>query len=123
MSPTDLRRLGEFIRERRENLGISRRELARRAEIADVGRLEQGLIASPRTDTLQAIGTALGLSLSELVSLGEPSELPGLMPYMRAKYADMPDAAIQEVAAYVEQLRAKHDLRGPADHEDEIEEP
>lgn len=119
MSPTDLRRLGDFIRERREILGISRRELARRADIADVGRLEQGLISSPRTDTLQAISSALGLSLSELVALGEPSELPSLMPYMRAKYADMPDEAIQEVAAYIDELRSRHHMTGPSAHEDE----
>ena len=71
MSTDQLQRLGAFIRDRREELGISRRELARRANIADVSRLEQGRVVNPRRDTLQALAEALNLTLSELVAVGK----------------------------------------------------
>lgn len=119
MSTDHLERLGAFIRERREELGISRRELARRANVADVSRLEQGLVVNPRRDTLQALAEALNLTLSELVAVGKQPALPSFTPYMRAKYRDLPDEVIEEVEAFIASLRAKHAIQEPQAGEDE----
>ncbi len=107
MPSDNLRRLGAFVKERREALGISQRELARRAHVADVVRLEQGLLTSPRTGTLEAIAEALGLTLSELVAVGKTPTLPAFTPYMRAKYHDLSDEDIEEIEAFVGTLRDK----------------
>jgi transcriptional regulator with XRE-family HTH domain len=120
----DLEELGAFIRDKREALGISQRELARRAGVADVTRVEQGQIAGPRTDTLTAIARALGLSLSELVGMGKPDSLPNFRPYMRAKYPGMTDAALADIDAHVQKLAKRHHISptGPLDGEDEQDE-
>lgn len=64
------------------------------------------------------------MSISDLyVQIGwlPASELPTLAPYMRAKYHDLPEMAIDEVEALIAELRSKHHLTGPADGEDEHE--
>lgn len=119
MPKDNLQRLGQFIRGRREELGISQRELARRASVADVSRLELGLVVNPRRDTLQALAEALNLTLSELVAVGAAPALPNFTPYMRAKYRELPDEAIAEVEAFIAHLQTKHQLHEPKDGEDE----
>lgn len=113
--------LGAFIGSRRQALGISSRELARRAGIADVTRLELGQIPKPRTDTLAAIAQALNISLTELLGMGRPESLPSFRPYMRTKFPDMPDAALADIDAYVEKLAQKYRVSpsGPIAGEDE----
>lgn len=118
MAPDDPAELGAFIRERREALGISQRELMRRTRTTNISRIEQGTIL-PATDTLRAIAETLGLSLSELVAAGRPSELPTLRPYLRAKYHDLDDDALFDLERYAERLIARHGGTGPVDHEDE----
>lgn len=120
-------RIGAFIRERREALGISQREFVRRSGVANITRLEHGGTPTPRTDTLQAVADALGISLAELVAAGRPEELPTLTPYLRTKYGQMPEAALQELQDYLAKLTAKHGLtadafNGPKPGEDEQDE-
>ncbi len=119
----DVAQLGAFIAARREALGISRRELARRAGVANVTRLELGQIPNPRTDTLAAIAQAFDMSLSQLLGMGSPESLPSFRPYMRTKYPDMPDAALAEIDAYVEKLAKRYYIStaGPLEGEDEQE--
>jgi len=122
MTPQDAIQLGTFLRQKRKELGLSQRELARRAGITDVVRIEQGALLSPRTDTLRAIAGVLGLTLSDLLAIAnyvEPEELPTLSPYLRAKYGDMPEEALREVDQFLTRLRRKHGIRAPVDHEDE----
>jgi transcriptional regulator with XRE-family HTH domain len=63
--------LGTFIRERRQDLGLTQEELAARVgptmRQAEISRLEQGRIALPRRERLEAIAAALEVSLGELL--------------------------------------------------------
>ena len=68
------RTLGAVIRARRQDLGWSQEELARRVCVdghdvrqSDVSRLERGKVVLPRRERLERIATALGLPLGELL--------------------------------------------------------
>lgn len=122
MTPEQARSLGAFIRQRRLALGLSARELARRAGIADVIRIEQGILSNPRTDSLRAIAQGLDLPLSDLLAAADyvpAKELPTFTPYLRTKYKDLPDEAVAEMEQFLERLRQKHGTGGPVDDEDE----
>lgn len=60
---------GDIVRQRREELGISRERLAVDLNIhsSTIGRLERGQL--PTTTTMVAIAKALGLSLDEIVGI------------------------------------------------------
>jgi transcriptional regulator with XRE-family HTH domain len=64
-------RLGTFIRERRQDLGLTQEELAERigdtVRQAEVSRLENNRIAMPRRERLTAVAAALDVSLGELL--------------------------------------------------------
>lgn len=118
--------LGRRLRQRRQQLGLSQRELGRRAGVDDatVVRLEQGLFAAPRPDKLSRIAHALGLSLADVFALADyvvPSELPTFTPYLRAKYGRLPAGAVDELERYFDTLAARYgiDPAGPAPGEDE----
>ena len=64
--------LGDVIRARRQQLGLTQEELAERigegVRQSDVSRLERGRVALPRRDRLQRIVTALNLPVGELLA-------------------------------------------------------
>ena len=70
------RTLGEAIRIRRRELGLSQEDLARRIadhgdaafRQSDVSRLERGKVTLPRRERLEHIAAVLGLSLGELLA-------------------------------------------------------
>ncbi len=68
---TESRSLGEAIRLRRLELGMSQEELAERigpdVRQSDVSRLERGKILFPRLERLHQIAAALGLSIGTLL--------------------------------------------------------
>jgi len=71
----DLKRsLGEAVRERRVELGLSQTELAERMDCgvqqADISRIERGYIPWPRPDLLEALAAALQMHAVELITLG-----------------------------------------------------
>lgn len=81
------------------------------------------MIRNPRVrgETLQALAHALELPISDLLTAAQlvpAAELPTLRPYMRAKYADLPDEALDEVAHFIDELQQRHG-HGPAANEDE----
>ena len=63
--------LGQFIRQRRQDLGLTQEDLAERigttARQAEVSRLENDRISLPRRMRMVAIATALEVSLGELL--------------------------------------------------------
>lgn len=115
-------KLGQFIRERRKELGLSAREVARRADVNNLPRIEAGTI-SPETTTLAAIAAALEVELTDLLAvMGSAKPSPALQlsrPYLRTKHRDLPDEALTELDRYVARLRRKHGLQGPQAGEDE----
>lgn len=123
MTDEERQALADLIRDKREELGISARELARRAGI-DQGLLtliDQRKIAQPKVDTIRALADALGIPLADLYAatswLPEGS-LPSLKPYMRAKYDDLPEEAVEQVERYIDRLSRKYG-HGPRRGEDE----
>ena len=61
-------RLGELIRRRRQELGMSTHELGERigASNSTVVRLEQGAFAAPSPDKLARIAEVLGITLADI---------------------------------------------------------
>ncbi len=122
MTPEQARALGAFIRQRRVELGLSARELARRAGVADVIRIEQGILLNPRTDSLRAIAHGLDVPLNDLLAAADyvpAKELPTFTPYLRTKYKELPEQAVAEMEQFLQRLRHKHGTGGPVDGEDE----
>jgi transcriptional regulator with XRE-family HTH domain len=75
--------LGPFIRQRREQLGLSQMQLARRMDDRSyqsmISRLEGGQIALPGWRRLAALAAALGVSAADLLrhaGVIEPAVLP-----------------------------------------------
>lgn len=120
--------VGALIRSARTAQGISALELAQRTGIADtsIGRIERGDIAAPRPDLLKSLADALDLELADLYAAAgyvQPTGLPTFAPYLRSKYADLPDEARDELEASFARIATKHgyDPAGPAAGEDEHE--
>ena len=122
------RQLGTMLRTAREELGLSAREVAERSGMADsnVLRLEHGVIANPRPETLKSLADVLRLDLNDLYTTAgyvQPTGLPSFTPYLRSKYADLPASAKRELEASFERIVTKHgyDPNGPNAGEDEHE--
>ena len=120
--------LGTFLRERRQELGLSTHEVSRRSGInqASVVRIEQGNSAQPGPDTLRALAAALELDLSDVWAMAgyrHTADLPGPLPYLRAKYRDLSPEALQALSVDVAQVLTRHGIptgAGPAPGEDEL---
>src|SRR5438445_8722958 len=126
MDQEQARELGQRLRERRELLGLSTRELADRAETTHttVVRFEQGAYDAPAPDKLSRIAEALGLSLADVFALADysvPTDLPSFRPYLRTKYRGLPTPAVEELERSFNRIAKRHglDLDGPAPGEDE----
>ncbi len=126
VEPEQAKELGQRLRARREELGLSLRQLAERAETTDttIIRIEQGAYAAPAPDKLSRIAEALGLSLADVFALAEyavPGDLPSFQPYLRSKYRDLPPEAVDDLNKAFARIVRKHgyDPDGPQDGEDE----
>ena len=118
--------LGKYIKEHRIARGISGRELARQmgTDTAYVVRLERGEYRSPRPDILANAATVLGVPMSDLCSMAGyivPSDLPSLTPYLRTRYRQLSDDAIDAVGSYLQRVAEQEgvNLHGPGPEEDE----
>jgi transcriptional regulator with XRE-family HTH domain len=124
MDPDQAKILGEYLRSHRQAAGLSIGELSRRVGIdrAQITRLEQGTVASPRADVLARIADTIEVSVEDLYGLAgyrTTSELPSFVPYLRAKYTELPTEAIDEMERYFRRVARKHGTAGPLDGEDE----
>jgi transcriptional regulator with XRE-family HTH domain len=120
------RDLGRTLRRRREELGLSLRNVADRSGVPNnsILHIEQGSIASPAPDKLARIADALGMSLADVFAVAGwavPADLPHFRPYLRTKYQGLPDEDIAAIERYAARLAKKHgiSLSGPAPGEDE----
>lgn len=125
LSPAD--ELRQFIRQRRQELGLSIRQVAKKAGLDSGGltTIENGrTVHSPRPETIQRLAYALEVPVTELLSrigYDVPRTPLDLHSYLCERYGHLPEDAIAAACAYVEQLAAEYaiDPAGPADHEDE----
>jgi transcriptional regulator with XRE-family HTH domain len=120
--------LGRRLRTRREELGLSKRQLAEQVDMNDatIVRLEQGLFAAPRPDKLSRIADALGLSLADVFAFAEyvvPSDLPSFHPYLLSKYPDMPQGAIDDLRKEFDRITNEYDYALEGAHESEGKSP
>ncbi len=127
MNETKAVQFGIYLREQRRSQHLTTRGLAIKAgvDVATLVRLEQGKYRAPRPGTLKAIATALELPLADVFALADyvvPYDLPSFSPYLRAKYGDLPAAAVSDLDQYFKKLIDKHhlDLEGPRPGEDEV---
>jgi transcriptional regulator with XRE-family HTH domain len=130
MNPEQAKELGRKLRARRDELGLSVRDLERLTDVDNgtIVRIEQGAFAAPAPDKLSRIAEALNLSLADVFALAEysaPSELPSFSPYLRSKYRDLPAPAVEELERSFRRIAKRHgvDPAGPAPGEDEQPEP
>lgn len=128
MDEKQSKRLGTMLRDARERLGLSAREVSDRSGMADsnVLRLEQGAIANPRPETLKSLADVLALDLADIYATAgyvQPAGLPSITPYLRSRYADLPISAQREIADSFAEIAAKHGYSpdGPRPGEDEHE--
>ncbi len=126
MNEKQASQFGAYIKYHRLEKKMSGRELAREAGIdsATVVRLERGHYRTPRPETLKGIAHALGLPLTDVFTMADyvsAYDLPSLTPYLRAKYGELPEDAVQAVNRYVERIAVEHglDIGGPLPGEDE----
>ena len=101
--------IGEFIRSRRETLGLSMADAARKSGLHHSywSYLEMGRYQTPAPNHLRIIAETLQLPLEDLYSLAgydSPKGLPSFKPYMRAKY-DLPLEAVADLERYFDYLR------------------
>jgi transcriptional regulator with XRE-family HTH domain len=116
-------RLGAYLRSQREARGLSTRSLATDVgvDMAQIVRLEQGTVASPKAEVLSRIADTLDLPVADVLTMaGYPviEDLPSFTPYLRAKY-DLPDSAVSEMERFFARLAKKHGVQGPTGREDE----
>ncbi len=126
MNEEQAKTLGELLRQKREALGLSTRQLGRLADVDGVTilRFEQGAYAAPRPDKLARVAEALGMTLADVYAMADyavPTDLPSFTPYLRTKYRDLPSEDIDKIHAYAAKLARRHgvDLTGPKAGEDE----
>ena len=117
--------LGATLRERREELGLSIYEVARRSHVdrGSLHRIEAGAF-KPKPEKLAWLAEVLDLSVVDLYRLaGFPigRQLPSFQPYLRAKYRNLPPDAIERVNRYFEDIQREYGelSDGPTDGEDE----
>lgn len=109
--PIDYRRLGERLRRLRSARDLSVRGLAAMAEVDAtwLSRVERGGYTSPDPRVLAKVAALLEVDMADLfLTAGYSSGrgLPGLAPYLRAKY-DLSDEAVEQLSSYFEFVREK----------------
>lgn len=112
MKPDQAKTLGQMLKARREELGLSTRKLAKLAEInqATVVRFEAGGILAPHPDKLSRIAKALSLSGTDVYALADylvPTDLPSLKPYLKTKYSKLLDEDITKMEELLARLAKK----------------
>lgn len=124
MNPGQADQLAELLRDKRERLGLSASEVARRAGVTagTVTRIELRQIPSPKADSLTAIAEVLEIPKADVFAAAgwvPGNELPTLRPYLRSKYHGLTAADASRVESYIDQLQSRYGTQGPADQEDE----
>jgi transcriptional regulator with XRE-family HTH domain len=107
--------LGSFLKDHRSALGLSTRALAARCgiDMATVVRLEQGAFIDPKPETLRAVADGLGISPSEVLILAgyvRPQDLPSFVFYLRARYPELPESAVEELERSFAEVARRHGL-------------
>ncbi|GFG50805.1 transcriptional regulator [Mycolicibacterium agri] len=109
MTPEQTVKLINLLKEKRSELRLSINEVARRADVdpGTVWRIEQGMIPTPRAESLIAIGEVLGINsmhLFTIVGWLTADDLPPLGTYLHTKYTHLPDPVIRHIEHHVSEI-------------------
>jgi transcriptional regulator with XRE-family HTH domain len=112
-------RLGAYVQQLRLERALSLRGLAAgaRVDFSWLSRLERGRIASPDARLLWRVARALDIEVADLyleAGFGDAHGLPGLGPYLRAKY-HLPPEAVAQLEAHFDLINEKYRSNHPAD--------
>lgn len=115
MTPEQTVKLINLLATKRSELNLSVNEVARQANVdpGTVWRIEQGMIAKPRMESLVAIARVLDINTVDLftaVGWLTGDDLPSLGTYLRAKFGDLSDAAITDIRHYVHRTQYVYSL-------------
>lgn len=96
--------------------------------LTSISRIENAEFVSSNPETLAKIAKALDVELIDLYALADiplPKGLPTFTPYLRSKYTNLPEEALEQIERYASRLARKHgvSLTGPLPGEDEAPEP
>ncbi len=126
MDKKHAKRLGRWLRAKRQEAGLSTIQLGKQAGMSDttIVRLEQGAFSAPAPDKLARIADVLGIELADVYAMADyavPENLPSFQPYLRTKYRGMPQKAIKDLDTAFARIAKKHgyDASGPREGEDE----
>jgi transcriptional regulator with XRE-family HTH domain len=104
-------RLGKLVRRYRLARGLSVRQVAEPLGInpGSLAQIEDGRVKQPSFERLQALADLLGAPADELfVAAGyEPSALPELGAYFRAKYG-LGNEAVDDIERYVRRIKKRY---------------
>lgn len=104
--------LGEYVREQREQAGLSQRQLATEAGVSfsNISRLESGFHITPSVELLKSIADVLDIDLAELLAY-RGIEIPGtarsLNVYLRRDYG-LPEAGVEEAEQAIQEIVKKY---------------
>lgn len=121
MTPEQTVKLINLLKDTREKLNLSVNEVARQANVdpGTVWRIEQGMIAKPRMESLVAIARVLDINTVDLfttVGWLTKDDLPSLNTYLRTKFGDLSDAAITDIKHYVHRTQYVYSLADSHSH-------
>ena len=119
MADEEPTKVGQLIRDRRQEKGLSVRGLAAAAHVDStwLSRVEHGIYVNPDPRNLHRLAQVLDMETMDLFTAAEYAEgLPGFAPYLRSKY-DLPAQAIEQLEAHFELLADKYDLTEGGGHD------
>ncbi len=118
--------LADVISSARKAKGLSTRAVATEIGLdqSNIVRLENGAVISPQPAVLEGLARVLDLDLADLYALAgytKPSQLPAFAPYLRSKFAGLPDEAHDELEKSFRRIAKKYgyDANGPEPGQDE----
>lgn len=112
------KQLGRLIKQHRQAKGLTLRAAADQMgyDHSYLSRLERGDFDAPRPQQLKAIARVLAIPIEDLYALAGysvPDRLPGLAPYLRAKY-DLPEEMVERLDEYFQMLKERYGVEAEA---------
>jgi transcriptional regulator with XRE-family HTH domain len=114
MDNDSTKQLGQFVQQQRHQQGLSLRTVARRAGVSKTWlfNLENGTTVMPSLALLRRL--ARGLDLDESALLEAAGHLPGVRPYLRAKF-DLSEPAAEQVEDFLRWVQEREQKGGDDD--------
>lgn len=105
--------LGDYVLRKRQQAGLSLRQLEERAGVDHtwISHVERGDYTNPDARSLAKLARGLEVEVSDLylaAGYAPGDGLPGIEPYLRAKYDYLPETAVEQLRAHFELINDKY---------------